>query len=135
MHGIKINYCLMICLSCLLMLASCADKGQDTKVITPTLSENNFVMEVSRKMEKLPGRVMFPTDELTETDYVMCKGKKMNYTISISNAGQLVTINPGAISGKRDASIQSIAYYNMTKGLFAGGGLLYASQMVAMTLS
>lgn len=111
----------LIILTCILFtLAGCSNTNSDLKIVADfsSLNGKNFVMEVNKVAESLD--VQFPGDELEETDYIDYYGDK-NYSISFSENGQIVTIEPGSISGNKINTEAKSVSYELTDGLFAGG--------------
>ena len=104
----------------LLVLGSCSEITTEDKIVSgfSSLNGNNFVMKVDR-VTGSPS-VQFPADGLKETDYIVYNGEK-NYTISFSKDGQTVTIEPGAIGGRKANSSAQNVRYEFTDGVFAGG--------------
>jgi hypothetical protein len=111
---------LITCVSILFLLAGCSDTNSDNKAVAglSSLNGNNFIMEVDRIAESPD--VQFPMDELDEANYIAYSGEKI-YTVSFSEDGQIITLEPGSLRGdKINAGVITVGY-ELTKGVFAGG--------------
>jgi hypothetical protein len=111
---------LLNCISLLFLLESCSDTNSDNKTVEDllALNGNNFVMEVDR-IAQSPD-VQFPGDELEEANYVVYNGEKV-YTVSFSEDGQIVTLEPGSMGGEKINTGAKAVGYELIDGVFAGG--------------
>jgi hypothetical protein len=104
----------------LLLFVSCEVSNQSDKNVAEfsLLAGNEFVMEVDR-ISEMPD-VQFPMDELKESDY-----RKTNegtvYNVTLSEDGQMVTIEPDSIGGKKVIDGDKSKLYELEEGVFAGG--------------
>jgi hypothetical protein len=115
----QIKY-VLICFGFLLLFGRCEVSNQSNKNVAEfsLLDGNEFVMEVDRISEKPD--VQFPMDDLQESDY-----RKINegvvYNITLSENGEMVTIEPGSIRGEKTMDGDKSKLYEIEEGVFAGG--------------
>ena len=119
--------CFLLCVHCVLcailftILLSCSAINTDIEKTSELTSLNGktYTLKITRSVT-LP-QVTSPFQELKESDYVMITDGK-NYTVSFLADGSGVTLEPGNIRGvKADSKNDSLRFYNLTIGVFAGG--------------
>jgi len=64
--------------------------------------------------------VQFPRDNLQESDYITTN-EEISYDLIFSEDGQIVTIEPGSVSGEIINDREEFKLYELVEGLFAGG--------------
>jgi hypothetical protein len=105
--------------SILFIVQGCNDTGNDLSgKNSSALYGKEYTLIVNRIADSPD--VQFPTDNLKETDYTAFHEQK-NYTISVSENGNQIAIEPGSLKGERVSSTGSKIVYNLTEGAFAGG--------------
>ena len=112
---------LLICFVSLLLLVGCDPINTDDEHVAQfaLLSGNSFVLKIDRTMSGSPD-VQFPKEDLQESDYEELNDRAQ-YNVTFSEDGQIVTIEPGSISGLKIKDGGESILYELDKGLFAGG--------------
>jgi len=112
---------LLICFVSLLLLVGCDTINTDDEHVAQLalLVGNSFVLEIDRRMSGSPD-VHFPKEDLQESDYEE-SNDRAQYNVTFSEDGQIVTIEPGSISGIKIKDGGESILYELDKGLFAGG--------------
>ena len=110
---------LVICLGSLLLLVGCDTPNADNEHNLSLLDGNNFALKIDRIMSGRPD-VQFPTDNLKESDYEESKDGTQ-YNVTFSKDGQMVTIEPGSISGQKTNGGDVSVLYELNEGASAGG--------------
>jgi hypothetical protein len=100
---------------------SCSGIKADIENLSELASLNGrtYTLKINRSA-RIP-MVTSPFDELKESDYVMVTDGK-SYTVSFLSDGSGVTVEPGTLRGvKADSKNDTVRFYNLTFGAFAGG--------------
>jgi len=108
---------LLMCI-CLVLMVGCNKTDENIDKSSPILDRNNYVLEINRISERPD--VQFPTDALTENNYEEVN-EGLHYAITISSNGQTITIEPGAITGRRLSDIEESLFFELDGGVFAEG--------------
>jgi hypothetical protein len=103
-----------------MFLVSCnkANSADDAVTGFSLLDGNDFVLAVDRMLET--SSVQLLTDDLQENDYRETN-EGAQYHVTLSEDGQIVTIEPGSMRGQRINDGDESKLYELTEGLFAGG--------------
>lgn len=109
-----------ICVCIVFLFLTMCKKQNDNKDTTGflMLNGNYFVLKVDRV--SLAPEVQFPRDSLHESDYTHTDDD-IQYEVSFSEDGQIVSINPGPVTGTKTKDGKESGYYELAGGLFAGG--------------
>ena len=112
--------CILFSLGLLFLLVGCDNANSDDHVVAEfsLLDGNDYVLDVDRIVET-PG-IQLLTDDLQENDY-QATNEGAQYHVTLSEDGQMVTIEPGSIRGQRINDGDESRLYELTEGLFAGG--------------
>jgi hypothetical protein len=94
---------------------------KDDTVEFSLLNGNNFILKVDR-VSNTPN-VQFPHDSLQEGDYI-ATNEEIKHDVIFSENGQIVTIEPGSVSGEKINNGEESKLYELVEGLFAGGRLV-----------
>jgi hypothetical protein len=111
---------LIVCLFIISVFFTMCKKqtNKDDAIGFSLLDGNHFILKVDR-VSKMPN-VQFPRDSLQDSDYV-ATSEDIQYDITFSIDGQIVTIEPGSVSGERINDGEESKLYKIVEGLFAGG--------------
>lgn len=111
---------LIVCLCIISVFFTMCQKqtDKDDTIGFSLLNGNNFVLKVDRVSNN--PNVQFPRDSLLESDYV-ATSNDIQYDVTFSVDGQIVTIEPGSISGGKINDGEESKLYKIVEGLFAGG--------------
>ena len=90
----------------------------DDNIEFSLLNGNNYILKVDRVLNR--PNVQFPRDCLQESDYIVTN-EEISYDVIFSEDGQIVTIEPGSVSGEKIIDREESKQYELVKGLFAGG--------------
>ncbi len=86
-------------------------------------SDGNWLMRVDRVLRSGGGAVTFPSDALTEQDY-MPATTKVEHSVTLSMQGKSVSIAPQPWLGQRSAANAQQLSFELGTGTFAGGRFL-----------
>ena len=114
-----IRYVVIFSCSSLLMVSCDAAESDDEYADNLSLLDgNSFMLEVDRILE-MPD-VQLPIDDLQESDYIKVN-KDTQYHVTFAEDGNMVTIEPGSISGQKTNDGGESRIYELDEGVFAGG--------------
>ena len=104
----------------LLLLIGCSSSNSDNQDVADfsSLNGNQFVMEVDRVLGAAD--VDFPSDALEENDYETIDDGA-DYTVTFSENGHTVSIEPGNMQGQKTEDDGESTTYELDAGTFAGG--------------
>jgi hypothetical protein len=103
----------------LVFFTMCKKQADENDIIDfSKLNGNNFILKVDR-ISLAPG-VQYPRDSLQESDYSE-SNEGIQHEVTFSENGQIVSINPGSVSGGKTNDGQKSKLYKLTENLFAGG--------------
>ena len=109
-----------------IILLSCNDKNSDTKPAADLsfLAGKALTLKIDRILESPD--VQSPADQLEDKDYRAFIGDKI-YTISFSEDGKVVNIEPGSMRGNYITSEAENITFELSEGVFAGGRFVVRS--------
>ena len=112
----------LIISTCLIsMLFTMCEKQEDNDgtLAFSSLNGNNYILQVDRVIFNSPD-MQFPFDDLQEIEHFMTI-EHIEYDVSFSENGQIVTIEPGTLRGEIKNEDLESRQYELVEGVFAGG--------------
>ncbi|MDH5398425.1 MAG: hypothetical protein OEX02_09780 [Cyclobacteriaceae bacterium] len=108
--------------SSILFIFSMCEDSMDNNDTYSLLNGNSFILEVDRVLKDVHN-VQFPSDNLSEEDYVMTDDL-VQYELAFSKDGQTVSVEPGSILGEKLIDGEKSVFYKLVEGVFAGGRIV-----------
>lgn len=111
----------LIAILCITVVSCTMCKKQIVKNDTidfSLLNDGNYILKVDR-VSHGPD-VQFPGDSLNES-YYTGTDEQIQYEITISEDGHMISMKPGPVSGERIKDGEVSKFYVLSNGLFAGG--------------
>ena len=105
-------------LSLLMISCGAADSDDEYSDRFSLLDGNSFVLEIDRIIEMPDAKL--PMDDFQESDYIRIS-EGSQYHVSFTKFGHVVTIEPGAISGRKINDDGELKIYELYEDVFAGG--------------
>lgn len=99
------------------LFATCTKPTDDTTDYS-LLYGDTYILKID-KVSNLPD-VQFPGDNLQDIDY-QSTDEDIRYTITFSEKGQRINIEPASVGGEKIITNEEKLYYELDEGLFAGG--------------
>lgn len=112
---------LIVCTCIISLLFTMCEKQTDNDITLEfsSLNGNSYILKVDRVIFHRPD-MQFPFDDLQEIDSIV-KIKHIQYDVSFSENGQIVTIEPGSLRGEIIKEDYEARQYELVEGVFAGG--------------
>jgi len=103
-----------------LLMAGCDDANSNDEYADTfsLLNGNGFVLEVDRILAVPDARL--PMDDLQESDYIKIS-EGTQYHVTFAEDGNMVTIEPGSVSGQKTNDGGESRIYELDVNVFAGG--------------
>ena len=113
---------LLVCVAgCSMTAGGTEDVGDDSAPGSPlTITDGVWEFRVDRTWNGQSGGRRFPSDPLTEADY-MPVSDGPEYTVVVSDSASRVSIGDTPMEGQVGASVDDRVTYDLTDGTFAGG--------------
>jgi len=107
-----------LCIISVLFTMCKKQTDKDSTIEFSSLNGNNYILIVDR-ISNHPN-VQFPRDNLQEDDYIPTN-ESIQYGVTFSENGQIVTIEPGSFRGEKINDGEESELYELVEGVFAGG--------------